>query len=818
MAGISSLRGTTALTRFLSFKNMPTVAARYWRIGFRSATSTSSGHLALSTLRVFEANFVDRTSSATVTIQSLLSGSSVANLSDGNNATAGVMTFSNSGTFQYITYDFGAGNTASLETFLIRVSSTVATGTTRISAPNIDMLTQSSFDNTLWSTQAVLPRLLTADDIDQYAAVIPDSFYYPTPVRSQLWGPGGIYGIVSEDGVALPNRPVILYDREDFSKVGYTTTDINGGYTFNGLNTNREFLVMSADPSGPPYKNALVYDRITPINALAQLPAQSPFWALRLRSPRYGFSFALTRFLDGVSINEIDTAPGSITPFFSSNSSAIAAIDGLTASTALAAQGAFSLVKSSRTSSTARGVGLMTYGGGYFEAPVATGNEVNSLSFELVCIPPTPAESSPLLAIWLTNADSTDSSPIFTSSGFFQLAFGVIIEVLSTSVNVRMGLGSSNFNVIRASAPVVQGQINHIVVTYERDSEIKLYVNGALQATTSIPGSGRLVTASVTTSSGSSSSGDITQWANPFFRDFARRIAGFALAGSGVYTVVNYPPAWSGFFGEASFWGRVLSQADVTDLYNSLIDTANFTPLSTLSGYAGEVEADVPSYYFRLNETAAPANIIRPIIGRQALNLTYRPGTTFGVNAGFVAGNTAVDFSNSAGAYVTGNVFSSTFSVEMWVRPTSLAATTCLFSVNAIDTPTDITRITQTSGILSLRVYDRSGGTTLITFSHTALVVNTSYHIVVTYDPWVEKTAKLYINGALTDTKNAPAIPFCSDSFFHGIGCRASNSVGFSTTPTFNTEHFTGAMGEVALYAHRLTAARVQAHYDARNF
>lgn len=798
---------------------MPAVASRYWRIGFRSATTTGSCHLPLSTLKVLNSSLVDQTGSATVTVQNLLAGSSAANLSDNSNATTGTMTFTAGTTFQYVTYDFGSGNTASLSSFLIRVSSASTTGTSKITASALDMLVQSSSDNTTWLTQTVLGRPLAADDVDYYMAMIPDSLYYPVPSRTQIAGNGGIYGIVSEDGVALPNRPVILYDRDDFSKIGYATTDVNGGYAFNGLNENREYLVMSVDPSGPPYKNALVYDRITPINTKTQLQTQSPFWAQRLRDPKFGFSFAITKFIDGVTNNEFEISPGGVS--YQRDLSPIM-FDGLTVSPTEGALGSFQFIKSNRVSNSTRGQGLFAVGAGFFgDGAVSNPDEYGALSFELICIPPTPSETS-LIAFWMMTPDSNDSATSCVISGFDRLRTGPTIEVTPTAVNVRMGLGGNNFSTVRATAPVVQNQIHHIVFTYVQDSEIKLYVNGALAATTAIAGSGRPFTAPWAVDTGAVQ--DFGGTWNVDTAVVARRVGGIAVCGAGLFGTAKYPPGWGGYFGAANFWGRALSQSDVTKLSDSVTDTANFVPLTTLSGYAAEVEVDNPSYYFRLNETSQPASFVRPISGRKALNLTYRAGTAFGVNAGFVAGSTAVDFSNSAGAYLTASQFSNTFSVEMWVRPTSLSALGYLFAVGAYQPALNPAQMTlSTGGILSLLLYDKTGITTTITFSHTPLAVNTSYHLVVTYDPWVEKTAKLYLNGVLADTKNAPAIPVAHTSLFTGIGCRANNNIQWGSTstidaPTFGTDHFRGVMGEFAWYNHRLTAARVQAHYDARNY
>lgn len=815
---------------------MPAVASRYWRIGFRSAITSGTCHLVLSTLKVLNASLVDQTASATVTAANLRSGDSVTSWSDNSDTTTATLTFSAGTTFQYVTYDFGSGNTASLNSFLIRVSTLTPSEvtTTRIAASDLDMLVQTSSDDATWLTQTVLSRPLATDDTDYYMAMLPDSLYYPVPSRTQNSGTGGIYGIVAEDGVALPNRPVILYDRDDFTKIGYATTDVNGGYAFNGLNENREYLVMSVDPSGPPYKNALVYDRITPINTRTQLQTQSPFWAQRLRDPKFGFSFAITQFVDGVTYNNVEIAPGSAysnlygnnaSDGFSADYTTWPQFDGYTTLPLDGAAGAFKFLKSNRLSSTQRGTGLISTGAGHLgNGLVNDAADYADFSFEVICVAPLSTES-PLIVMW----PSSTSDGVYwdeESSFTFYSRTGPVIEVTPTAARFRIELGGNNLATIRASAPVVQNQVVHIVATFAMESAtgINLYINGVLQATASTIGAGRPYNHRYNTGSSGNDLG-----ANFNVGDSVgvlKRISGNIVFGTGVATNNAYPPGFGGAFGAANWWGRVLSQSDVTKLYNSFANVATFVPEATQSGYAAEVEADNPSYYFRLNDTSMPANgFTRPLIGRKTANLYYREGTVFGANANFVAGNTGVDFSNSAGAYIQIAPFSTTFSVEMWVRPTSLSVTTSLFAVSGLRYTAPTRLSLSTSGILTLTTVDIST-TTSISFSHTPLAVNTSYHIVVTYDPWTEKTAKLYINGALVDTKNAPLIFIPGDSLLVSVGCRVVTqstselewTLNGPDAPSFQTDHFRGVMGEFAWYNHRLTAARIQAHYDARNY
>lgn len=81
-------------------------------------------------------------------------------------------------------------------------------------------------------------------------------------------GVGAILGIVSEDGVPRDGYPVNLYDRTTGNLVSRRMSDENGGFVFSGLNPETDdYQVATQDETGPPYKNAIIRDRIQPIFA-----------------------------------------------------------------------------------------------------------------------------------------------------------------------------------------------------------------------------------------------------------------------------------------------------------------------------------------------------------------------------------------------------------------------------------------------------------------------------------------------------------------------------------------------------------------------
>jgi len=813
-------------------------AARYWRIGLRDFfAGNGARYLPLASLKLYDAAEAQLTPSST-TMPQIRSGDSTSSLTDSNNATTATMTFTNGSTFQYVAYDFGTGVTALVDSVLIRISSTdPATGVsgTRTVASSVDIIIQASSDNSNWVVINSAGRPMEAENTDYRFAGDPDSILNPVPSRTDVGGFGGIYGIVSEDGTALGNRPVVLLDRSDFSRIGYTTTDSSGGYVFSGLNTLREYTVLSVDPSGPPYKNALIWDRIVPINASGVTQTQSPFWAQRLRDSKFGYSLAWTNFLDGSTINDAETAPGGVNYVFY-NVGAYSgwlnpAIDGLTTYPTDGASGAFKFLKSGIS-------GIVASGAGVFGANAANQpDNYESLSFELVCIPPTGSERD-LIATWGGPMnDLTANSTPDTMLGTYQnneatVTISVAIQVTTSTINFRMSLNAINqLYIVRASTSCVQSQINHIVATYSYNNEIKLYLNGSLVQTTSIPGSGRLYACAM---NWNQSNYDITavfqHTTNP--QDAARRINQVAVLGSGLNTHANTPQyssgilrtvaPWGGYFGCANFFGRVLSSTDVTALYNSLINTSTHSVSPTQSGYAAAVEADNPSYYFRLNDLSFPTFPVKAVVGRKDIPLTYRSGTTFSNAANFTSGQTAVDFSSSGGAYVYGSPISSTFTAEMWIKPTSLTTAGYLLSAVSWQQARPILLQLTTSGLLVLTIIETSGTTNTFAFVHTALSVGSSYHIVITYDPYTDHNTKLYINGSLASTLTTGVFSVSDRVTLLGIGCNpvpASNFYGYALPAiNFGTDHARVVMGEFAWYNYKLSASRIQAHYDARNY
>lgn len=85
------------------------------------------------------------------------------------------------------------------------------------------------------------------------------------------FGRGGlIQGVVAEDGVVKANSPVFLYERITGKLVARTLTESDGSFAFRDINRDSaDYLVVALDPDGVSPKNALVYDRVQPVNDVA---------------------------------------------------------------------------------------------------------------------------------------------------------------------------------------------------------------------------------------------------------------------------------------------------------------------------------------------------------------------------------------------------------------------------------------------------------------------------------------------------------------------------------------------------------------------
>lgn len=793
--------------------------ARYWRVYFRSTSVYDYAHIGFNSLKLYDAAGTHLSASGvTITSQAnMLAGYALTNLTDSDDASAAVPNYTGyrtTTTWNSFTFDFGVGNSVLVDHILIRLSGSTYTTNTVIAPETMDFMVDSSTDNITWSRLNMFYSPIKAVATDYRLGLLPTSSYYPGPLRTEVGGGGGIYGIVSEDGVALPNRPVVLIDRVTMSKIGYTTTDANGGYVFNGLNENNEYMVLSYDPSGPPYKNALVWDRIQPINTKSNLTPVSAFWARRTRDSALGGVVSFSNYLNGA-----------VYRFFGGNVLGMESLwfadatlyTGFDWATTTAVGGAIKFLKSNRTASS-NGHGLVLHPG----AGTAMGKNVSgavenysNLTFEFIFKAPETNESS-LIFVWGGTRDS-DDYPMFgydNYNGYFMRAVGPTLEVTPTAMNVRFPLGARNRSTVRATSSVVAGAVYHVMIAYEENVELKLYVNGALIQTASLTGAGRLWGHTQITTNFENWDATTAVSGGNRLEATIRRLDHLYIGGTGnaamTYAINNalweIPPGWGGAVGFVALYHRKFSATDVTNFYDSYANWETHTITSLKSGYVAEVEADNPALYFRLNEVTRPT-YVASMYGSRSYVGTYEAGAVLGAT-GFVAGSTATTTSNGA-LYFAYACLSTPITIEMFCRPSSVTGTQRLFLIRRANDIAPL-YVSMISGALSLSVTDASGTVTTFTLGQT-LVAGQSYHLAIQYDSWVTKKVILYVNGVKISEQQATVIMNMQFQDFLGIGCNPSG-----TAPTIS-ERFQGELAEVAIYQYILPASRILAHYDARN-
>lgn len=234
--------------------------------------------------------------------------------------------------------------------------------------------------------------------------------------------------------------------------------------------------------------------------------------------------------------------------------------------------------------------------------------------------------------------------------------------------------------------------------------------------------------------------------------------------------------------------------------------TSDATDAAALT-YPQVVRADAPLSYWRFGE--ASGSVAKDEIG--ATNGTYTGAVTLGA-AGAIAGdaNTAAAFDGSTGYVSLGNGFGfngvAAMSVEAWVKPGTLDNSyRRVFSKETTDG-------NGRQGYLMAAI--ASGGAGSFSFERfrdgqtealrATLPTGQYSHVVSTYDG---ATMVLYVNGAaVTSVASARSLSSISVPL---------NVATYSDPQLSAQEYFPGAIDELAIYDHALTAARVLAHYRA---
>jgi hypothetical protein len=331
---------------------------------------------------------------------------------------------------------------------------------------------------------------------------------------------------------------------------------------------------------------------------------------------------------------------------------------------------------------------------------------------------------------------------------------------------------NTSSGVVATYPTAVLGAKNHVVLTWT-GTTLKAYVNGVASGT-------------------ATGSGSLVNYASPY--------AGFTLGGP-----VDAHTGFAGSVGEFALYGTALSAARVTAHYNAAI---NPDPTPPPSSYSGTVLADAPVAYYRMNETSGTTAADSSGHG---YNGTYGSSVALG-GAGLVPGDTAPTFPGGTASAATvlrssaNTALAPTgaMSAEFWVNvPATVSATQILFTQSFANgnayQPVYISLDNGSPAYFTLQI-NTSGG---VLAAYPAAVLGAKNHVVLT---WTGTTLTAYVNGVASSggTGSGSLVNYASPYTGFTVGGPVDAHTGFS-----------GSLGEFALYNTALSAARVQAHYNA---
>jgi hypothetical protein len=220
--------------------------------------------------------------------------------------------------------------------------------------------------------------------------------------------------------------------------------------------------------------------------------------------------------------------------------------------------------------------------------------------------------------------------------------------------------------------------------------------------------------------------------------------------------------------------------------------------------YRDEVIADNPVAYWRLGETSGTTLVEDG--GNYSGSYTGSPTLN---SAGAVAGNAAAAFNGSsqyAEVAYSENLNPSVFSVEAWAYPTGGAGNfrAVLSSRNVQSGPLILSGFIIYASDSNKWQFWLGAGSAWSRPDGPSVSLNEWVHLVGTFDGTAQR---LYVNGVL----QATATPSFITNAARPLRIAAGLNEG---SPDF---YFPGSIDEVAIYNTALSAARIAAHYDARN-
>jgi hypothetical protein len=249
---------------------------------------------------------------------------------------------------------------------------------------------------------------------------------------------------------------------------------------------------------------------------------------------------------------------------------------------------------------------------------------------------------------------------------------------------------------------------------------------------------------------------------------------------------------------------------EVSDGTNS-VRTGNSAPVtvaSTTAPYSGQVKADFPFFYWRLDEISGTTAADASGNGRTG---TYQAGTTRGVAGATSDGDAAVSFNGASNSRVTGNNLTTnpqSFSIEAWFKTkTNTGGKLIGFGNSQTGTSSSYDRhiYMTNAGRLVFGVY--LNGTHVITSSNSYNDGNW-HHVVARLSP---DGMAMYVDGASVGTDTTTTNAQSYNGYWRVGG---DNLNGWPSQPS--SGNFNGTIDEAAVYSFILPASSVSQHFAAR--
>jgi hypothetical protein len=638
-------------------------------------------------------------------------------------------------------------------------------------------------------------------------------------------GIGAIFGVVSEEGVAKPNSPVILLDRENKKIVRRQLTREDGGFTFNGLNENEAtYMAIATDEDGGVPKNALIQDRILPVPAYSG----ATFWgnwpylarrdgALVVWSGAYLESGGQIRPFDSQTAGRTGEAPVRLLGAGTVGISAVEPAVGAPQIPVLA----LTNMRITMPGYVTRDVG--TSQSQSLEVVVALDSVSGAVSFAGF---PGRYEWGERWNSWWYENGSTSAGCHVPNA---KLTYTVATRTLS--VWFKEGTGGSKdgtwgggpdggtartYSFVFPVGEVPSGLV-HLAFSLVPGIRLALFVNGAIVQEWDLSGQ----SLSLQQANGAGGYGDSARkWG----------IGGFLLAGAAAGTVA--PGITYADIGPFAYYPHVaLSDADIATHYEALMATS-LLPL--LTGYVKEVMMDSPVFYARLDDLQGDVTA-EDFFQREFMRYNYYqrtdrdfrllgfkqyPPTSISLEAPSpVLGGMATVFDGGylrADTMVVSPATREQLSFEFFINPpeTVVGTSPVVRLANSTTAMAQVSLTSTRSFSLLLRLNNATNET--LTFTH-SIPFDVDSHVVITLDK-AAREAVLYVNGVPQETLDSNSI---NSILLLDTGLIAANSavttwLYYTFIAGDGTSVFRGKLCEVAFYHQVLSPARVLSHYNAR--